>query len=370
MTTTPRRRVLMTADAVGGVWTYALDLAGGLAARGADCVIALLGPEPDADQMAQAGRVPGLELHRTGLPLDWLARNPGEVLAAGREVAALAERTGAGLVQLNAPALAAGGAFAVPVVAVCHSCVRTWWDSVRGGALPDDFAWRAELVARGYATARAVVAPTRAFAALTRVAYGLRQAPAVVHNGRQPRALPAPDAPAAFFFTAGRLWDEGKNLAALDRVAARLPWEVIAAGPTEGPNGARVALRHVRPLGRLDQAGVARLLAARPVFVSLARYEPFGLAVLEAAQAGCALALADRPGFRELWEGAALFLPDAEDAAVAALARLAADPAERDRLAQRAAERAARYTVAAMAAAMDRIHRGIHCGLGAVEAAA
>jgi hypothetical protein len=35
--------------------------------------------------------------------------------------------------------------------------------------------------------------------------------------------------------------------------------------------------------------------------------EPFGLAVLEAAQAGCPLVLSDLPGFRELWDGAALF---------------------------------------------------------------
>ena len=39
-----------------------------------------------------------------------------------------------------------------------------------------------------------------------------------------------------------------------------------------------------------------------------ALYEPFGLAVLEAAQAGCALVLSDIPTFRELWDGAALFV--------------------------------------------------------------
>ena len=40
----------------------------------------------------------------------------------------------------------------------------------------------------------------------------------------------------------------------------------------------------------------------------MARYEPFGLAVLEAAQAGMRLVLSDIPSFRELWDGAATFV--------------------------------------------------------------
>ena len=68
------------------------------------------------------------------------------------------------------------------------------------------------------------------------------------------------------------------------------------------------ALAHLQPLGELDERTLAGCLSARPVFVSAARYEPFGLAVLEAAQAGCPLVLSDIPTFRELWDGAALFV--------------------------------------------------------------
>ena len=42
-----RRRVLMTADAVGGVWTYALELAAGLDRAGVAVVFAVMGPPPD-----------------------------------------------------------------------------------------------------------------------------------------------------------------------------------------------------------------------------------------------------------------------------------------------------------------------------------
>ena len=82
--------VLMSADAVGGVWTYALDLAGGLAAHGAATALAVLGPPPAADQEEAARAVPGLRLLPTDLPLDWLADAPEQVESAGAALAALA----------------------------------------------------------------------------------------------------------------------------------------------------------------------------------------------------------------------------------------------------------------------------------------
>ncbi len=64
------------------------------------------------------------------------------------------------------------------------------------------------------------------------------------------------------------------------------------------------------------------------IFAHPARYEPFGLAVLEAAMAGCALVLGDIPTLRELWDGAAVFVaPGRPDRLGEALAALAADEA-------------------------------------------
>ena len=130
-------RLLLTADAVGGVWQYATDLARALAAHGVDVLIALLGPPPSAMQL-EAAR--DLALIETGLPLDWLAETPEEVRAAGEALAALARARRVDLVQLNAPALAAGAAFEAPVVVVTHSCLLTWWKAVIGGPMPEDFA--------------------------------------------------------------------------------------------------------------------------------------------------------------------------------------------------------------------------------------
>jgi glycosyltransferase involved in cell wall biosynthesis len=131
----------------------------------------------------------------------------------------------------------------------------------------------------------------------------------------------------------------------------------------DGPNGARIETRHLHLLGRLDDAGVAAELARRPVFVSLARYEPFGLAVLEAAASGCALVLSDMPGFRELWDGAATFVEADDDAAAArAVQGLLDDPARREAAGRAASGRAARYGVEAMTEGVLAVLRGLLAG--------
>jgi glycosyltransferase involved in cell wall biosynthesis len=246
--------------------------------------------------------------------------------------------------------LLACGVFEQPCVAVQHSCVASWWAAVKRTPLPDDFAWRRDLVAQGLAKADAVVAPSRAFAAAMECAYDLDRRVVAVHNGRTAqnmRELPQGD----FAFTAGRLWDEGKNAATLDRAAASIRAPFQAAGSTEGPNGASIAL------GNLSEARVAGVLAARPVFASAALYEPFGLSVLEAAQAGCALVLSDIPTHRELWDGVALFVDPRDDVGFASAINDLFDRAQdRERLGQIARERARRYSPQQMARSMAGIY--------------
>lgn len=347
-------RLLMTVDTVGGVWQYATELAAGLAGSGYQVELAVIGPPPDAGQRLRAQAV-GATLIDTGLALDWLSGDAAMVAATGAAIARLAQQRGADLVQLNQPAFAAAP-FAMPVVAVAHSCVATWWAAAGIGPLPDDLAWQAALTARGLAAADAVVAPSAAFAAATAHAHGL--APGrmtVVHNGRNLRPRSAP--PQDFAFTAGRLWDRGKNAATLDRAAARLAVPFKAAGPCTGPHGETVVFEHVVPLGSLGERAIADILSARPVFASATRYEPFGLAVLEAALAGCALVLSDIPTFRELWDGAALFVdPDDVDGFADAIGTLAADAPLRLANGAQARARAASYAPAAMAAGMIAIY--------------
>ena len=358
-------RVFMTADAVGGVWQYALDLAQGLRAYDTETTLCVLGPPPRPEQRAAAQRIPGLKLIYLDLPLDWTAANPDDVLDAAAMIVSVANEENCGIVHLNSPALAAGPRYPAPVVAVCHSCMSTWWQAVRARPLSKQFRWHKELVAQGLWKADTVVAPSGAFARAIADTYRLQSAPTVVYNGRRPcmrECLPEgttiPGTP--FAFTAGRLWDEGKDVRTLDAAAARLSIPVFAAGPLKGPNRATIKFSHLRPLGSLGDGHLAEWLAAKPIFVSTARYEPFGLAVLEAAEAGCALVLSDIPTFRELWEGAAYFVPPQDDAALAAaIEEIAGDARQRTLYASAARRRARRYTAEVMAAKVRAIYGGL-----------
>ena len=110
-------------------------------------------------------------------------------------------------------------------------------------------------------------------------------------------------------------------------------------------------------LGELTSGELRAWLGKRPIFASAALYEPFGLSVLEAAQAGCALVLSAIPTFHELWEGAALFAPPRDAEAFAEAVRaLLNDPARRRRMERAAQERARRYNLEASAQKMMALY--------------
>jgi len=181
--------------------------------------------------------------------------------------------------------------------------------------------------------------------------------PTAVRNGRERKARGESRPRERVVLTAGRLWDEGKNLAVLDRAAGRMRGTVQAAGLLTGPHGQTVAPAHVASLGLLDAAALDERMRRAAVFCSPSLYEPFGLGVLEAAQAGCALVLADIPTFRELWQGAAVFFDPHDDAALASLLdAMLADADWTRRQAALAARRAATFTVEAMAEGTLRVY--------------
>jgi glycosyltransferase involved in cell wall biosynthesis len=346
-------RLLLATDAVGGVWAYSLELARALEPLGVKTLLAVMGPPPSAEQREDAA---GIDLVDTGLPLEWLDTDPAGLRRAGEAIAELGSTVGADIVQTCTGALLAETQFTQPTIAVQHSCVATWWAAVNGTPLPAEFEWRRALVDHGLNRARAVVAPSAAFAADTALAYPLSQPIETVHNGRRPIA-PAAVPQGEFVFTAGRLWDEGKNVATLDAAAARIEAPFQAAGPLRGPNGAAIELAHLRHVGELSATRIAGLMAARPVFASAAVYEPFGLTALEAAVAGCALVLSDIPTHRELWSDAAVFVPPRDDVSFAEMIRaLLADGAAREALGEAARERAQQYTPERMAAQMSEIY--------------
>lgn len=334
------RHIAITTDAVGGVWRYSMDLAAGLACRDAAVTLVGLGPEPGADQRAEA-ETAGVALAWLDAGLDWTLADDGAAAALAADIAGQAAAVGADVLHLNAPALAGAGEPGMPMLVAAHSCLTTWWRAVRTGPLPTAWDWHRRLTARGLRRATVAVAPTAAFAAALTEAYGPLPSLRVIPNGARPVA-PGPKREA--ILAAGRWWDPAKNAATLDAAAADIRWPVLAAGPFVGPSGETVATGHLRRLGSLDRAAMADATACAPIFISLSLYEPFGLSVLEAATGGAALVLADIPTFRELWDGAALFVGPRDPADVAGATNgLIADSTLRARLGAAARDRAAAF---------------------------
>ena len=151
-----------------------------------------------------------------------------------------------------------------------------------------------------------------------------------------------------------------QRLGLMDMVAPLTGLPVELYGPARGPNGERFEAAFATVHGQVGSDELAARMAERPIFASPSLYEPFGLAVLEAAQAGCPLVLSDIPTFRELWDGAARFAPPGDAAAFAgAVSALLADEAERERLAAAARIRADRYGLDAMVEGVAAVHRAV-----------
>ena len=344
-------RVLMTADAVGGVWTYALELARALAPHDVEVVLTTMGRAPDAAQRAEVARVPNVTLFESTYRLEWMPDPWDEVASAGRWLEEIEREWEPDVVHLNGYAHAALP-WRAPTLVVAHSCVCSWWRAVHGEAAPADWDRYRDAVVGGLRAADLVLAPTRAMLDALAVEHGMPGAACVVHNGRAP-AEGAPSEKRPLVLSVGRLWDEAKNLRAIERVAPRLPWPVYVAGDAalEAAPAGDAAPGVVRHLGRLSSADVQRWMGDASIYALPARYEPFGLSALEAALAGCALVLGDIPSLRELWDGAALFVdPDDADALDHALFTLMDDAPLRATMAGAARERADRYTPERMAA--------------------
>jgi glycogen(starch) synthase len=353
----PIRRLLMTADAVGGVWTFAIELAAGLADHGVRTRLAVLGPPPAADQQRRAAAIPGLELVVTGHDLEWRDRRGVIGWAARQRLLALAEDFRPDVVHVNGFREAACG-WGAPVVLVAHSCVRSWWRACRGCEPPIEWSAYDAAVRAGLEAADAVVAPTESFLGELELLYGILPRARAIPNGRT-LILPGRRRRKPLILAAGRLWDEGKNMAVLARVAPRLRWPVAVAG--EAPRGG--ALPNLVHLGRLDEAALIDAMSEAEIFCAPALYEPFGLAVLEAATCGAALVLSTAPSFVELWGTAARLIdPDDLDGLAGILLDLIRNPLAREQLQSAARDRAAAYSRARMTDAYLGLYAGLVAG--------
>ncbi|HYD47307.1 MAG TPA: glycosyltransferase family 4 protein [Terriglobales bacterium] len=335
----------MTADTIGGVWSYALELAHGLAELGVEIDLATMGAPPSPAQRRQVGQLPHVRLHARRLRLEWMTDAWDEVDRAGEWLLELAQRCDSELIHLNGYSHAAL-AWQAPVVVVGHSCVWSWFEAVHRSPPPAEWAEYHRRVRAGLLAADAIVAPSQGMAAALRRHYGPVPGIRVVANGRRAELFP-PRAKAPLIFSCGRLWDAAKNLALLEAAAPHLSWPVFVAGEPAHPEGGSRDFAAVQAVGVLDQLQLSEWYGRAAIYALPARYEPFGLSVLEAALAGCALVLGDIGSLRENWDDSACWVdPDDGDQLARTLQQLIDDRERRADLAARARQQALRFTSA------------------------
>ena len=353
MTATDGIHVLVTADTLGGVWTYARELVTGLAKRGARVTLVSFGEIPTAEQSAWLEGLPNVTFQPTAFKLEWMQDAEQDLAASAEYLAAVVREVKPDLLHLSQFYY---GALPVdvPKIVVAHSDVVSWWVTVNGCEPPDSawIRWYREVVTRGLAQATAVVAPSPWMLEQVQRYYVRPRHASVIFNGRTPALFNPHVTKEQYAMSVGRIWDSGKQVTLL--AEAELPMPVYIIGAEQHPE---LALRgqgivagttreRVQFKGEQNEAQLRQLYSRASVYAATSKYEPFGLAPLEAALSRCAVVANDIPTFHQVWGDDALYFHRNDAASLGAMLKALADePALCLEYANRAYQRALqRYT--------------------------
>ena len=344
-------RILMTTDTVGGVWTFTKQLTMELLGRGHSVALVSFGRAPSAAQSQWAEATlsvcSAFCYMPSEIPLEWMQNND----AAYGEGAALLLSVADGFqpdIFLTSQFCFGKLPIPVPRVVVAHSDVLSWARACRSTPLPSS-PWLHRYVtmaSQGLDAASAVVAPTHWMLTALASSFTLPQHAVVILNGRS-LSFPA-DCDSARVpqgVSAGRLWDEAKNLQILTRIQSPLP--LVVAGSTE-MESSRAAVEHgnINFVGELNESELFMLFEQSALYICTSVYEPFGLAPLEAALCGCAVVANDIPSLREVWGDCATFFHD--EASLSTVLHKLTDPTALRAAQMRSHARAEMFTPARM----------------------
>ena len=307
-----KMHILITADTIGGVWTYTQELVSGLVRRGIRVTLVSFGDIPRPEQMEWMDGLASLDYHPTAFKLEWMQDCESDLVASAEYLESIIRESKPDLLHLSQFYYGALRCQA-PRVVVAHSDVVSWWMEVRQQEPPEsDWSrWYRAAVSRGIAKANAVVAPSRWMLEQIAKHYVTPGWGSVIHNGRNPLLFNPHVTKDELIVTVGRIWDSGKNTGLL--LQQQMPAPVTIAGAKHHPESKGSALSekemrnniHFEP--HQNEKQLCQLFARAPIYAATSRYEPFGLAPLEAALSRCAIVASDIAPFRELWEGAAVF---------------------------------------------------------------
>jgi glycosyltransferase involved in cell wall biosynthesis len=342
--------VLVTADTMSGSWTYTRELVTGLVTRGVRVTLVSFGEIPLPDQTAWMDLLHGLEYRPTAFRLEWMDEAPHDLPESSEFLASLVREVRPDLLHLhqfchgNLPV-------DVPRVVMAHGDLISWAEAVQGCTPRPtrELQWYRDTVIRGIAAADAVIAPSAWMLDTLRATYTRPRREAVIYPGRNPIFFNPYVSKDDSVLSIGRLLDAGKQVSLLTQHT--YPFSVCIVGAEQTVAVPRIPIR-ADVMVKTDQSRLAvrgpqtesqlRALYSRAaVYAATARYEPLGIAPLEAAFSRCAIVANDIPSFREVWGDAALYFRTNDASSLAeTLRRLDADRPLRQAYADRAYTRA------------------------------
>jgi glycogen(starch) synthase len=175
-------------------------------------------------------------------------------------------------------------------------------------------------VTNGLRGADLVVAPSRWMLDQVSKYYVEPGAEQVIYNGRTPGLFDPDAVKEDHVLSVGRVWDPAKNVSLLMQREQEARISIVGWEREPGREDRQRSVQapaNVSLTGPKSQTELRNMYAEAGIYAATSRYEPFGLAPLEAALSRCALVLNDNPVFHELWDDAGTFFTkdDAEDCA-------------------------------------------------------
>jgi glycosyltransferase involved in cell wall biosynthesis len=342
--------VLVTADTISGSWTYTRELVTGLVTRGVRVTLVSFGEIPLPDQTAWMNLLHGLEYRPTAFRLEWMDDAPRDLPESSEFLAALVREVCPDLLHLHQ--FCHGDLpVSVPRVVMVHGDLISWSQAVQGCTPRPTrwMKWYRDSVIRGIAAADAVVAPSAWMLDTLCSTYTRPRRGAVIYPGRNPIFFNPYVSKDDSVLSVGRLLDAGKQVFLLTQHIQ--PFSVCIVGAEQTVPVPRIPIRAdvkvstdqscVAVRGPQTEAQLRALYSRAAVYAATPRYEPLGMAPLEAAFSRCAIVANDIPTFREVWADAALYFRTNDAGSLATtLRQLDADRGLRQAYADRAFTRA------------------------------
>jgi glycogen(starch) synthase len=309
--------VLVTTDTLTGVWAFTRELVTGLVSSGATVTLVSFGEIPLPQQTAWMDNLHGLDYRPTAFRLEWMQEGEQDLEDCFRYVESVIRDVAPDVLHTSQFCLGSLPT-SMPRVVVARKDLISWWRAVHGHDPRETrwLRWYRETVSAGLSNASAVVAPSNWMRAALQSCYEVRPShDLVIYDGRNPIFFNPFVSKEDSVLSIGRLWDPGKQVGLLTQHKHPLPVCIVGSDdPTYNPRtpiraDVKLATEQISMAikGPQTESQLRVLYSRAAIYAATSRYEPFGVAALEAALSRCAILANDIPSHREIWGEAAIY---------------------------------------------------------------